>query len=308
MDSQQKSEDKDFSPTPGGWKLQQDLEAAESFASQLAKVDGLKTFPVVAQQALSVLSNPEFRVAEVTELIKRDPSLAGGVMRMANSALFAGGKPVSSIQQAFVRLGRRTVREVIASVATMDLFPDTGGIGRQFRDHCAAVAAIVQNLAREFSPEQLDGIFLCGLLHDVGKMLLIESREFDYGLFDSESFRPDRIREEEISLLGFDHAALGATVLESWKLPEPIPWVTAWHHKPLLAYQNKNIGSMVALIRTADQIEFIINRKIEDADREIHAMSENADLLQAGISPDMLIYCLEDLIEVRTKSLSMFNV
>ena len=54
-------------------------EAAQSFAVQLAEVDGLKTFPVVAQQALAVLSNPDFRVTEVTDLIKRDPSPWRGV-------------------------------------------------------------------------------------------------------------------------------------------------------------------------------------------------------------------------------------
>ena len=81
-------------------------------------------------------------------------------MRMANSAFFAGTRAVSSIQQAFVRLGRRSVQEVIAAVATMDLFPDTGGIGKRFRDHCAAVAALVQTLAREFQPDQVEGIFL----------------------------------------------------------------------------------------------------------------------------------------------------
>jgi putative nucleotidyltransferase with HDIG domain len=270
-------------------------------------VDGLKTFPVVAQQALAVLSNPEFRVTEVTELIKRDPSLAGGVMRMANSAFFAGGRPVSSIQQAFVRLGRRSVQEVIAAVATMDLFPDNGGIGKRFRDHCAAVAAIVQTLAREFQPNQVEGIFLCGLLHDVGKMLLIESGEFDYNLQDPSLFRPDRMRDEEMSLLGFDHSALGAVVMGRWKLPEPIPWVTAWHHQPSLAYANKTIGPMVALIRVADQLDFIISRKLDSWEKEIAVMSDSADLAQADISADKLLDQFESLKDARNQALSMFG-
>ncbi len=307
MAFQETSEPKDMPLKPGGWKLQHDFEAAQSFAVQLAEVDGLKTFPVVAQQALSVLSNPEFRVTEVTDLIKRDPSLAGGVMRMANSAFFAGGRPVSSIQQAFVRLGRRSVQEVIAAVATMDLFPDTGGIGKRFRDHCAAVAAIVQTLAREFQPDRVEGIFLCGLLHDVGKMLLIESGEFDYALADPTLFRPDRMREEEIALLGFDHAALGAVVMERWKLPEPIPWVTAWHHLPSRAYENKQVGPMVALLRVADQVDFIISRKLDTAEKEIEAMSGSADLAASNISVERLLECFESLADARTQSLTMFG-
>ena len=282
-------------------------DAAQSFAVQLAEVDGLKTFPVVAQQALAVLSNPEFRVTEVTDLIKRDPSLAGGVMRMANSAFFAGSRAVSSIQQAFVRLGRRSVQEVIAAVATMDLFPDTGGIGKRFRDHCAATAAIVQTLAREFQPEQVEGIFLAGLLHDVGKMLLIESGEFDYALADPTLFGPDRMRVEEEALLGFDHAALGAVVLERWKLPEPIPWITAWHHRPGDAYANKDIGSPVALVRAADQLDFIISQKSDSAEKEILALESSPDLSTVGISAERLLDCLEGLRDARTQSLAMFG-
>ena len=282
-------------------------EAAGSFAVQLAEVDGLKTFPVVAQQALSVLSNPDFRVTEVTELIKRDPSLAGGVMRMANSAFFAGSRAVSSIQQAFVRLGRRSVQEVIAAVATMDLFPDNGGIGKRFRDHCAATAAIVQSLAREFRPEQVEGIFLAGLLHDVGKMLLIESGELDYGVIEPSMFRPDRLRDEEEALLGFDHAALGAVVLERWKLPEPIPWITAWHHNPDEAYKDKRIASSVALVRLADQLDFIITHKMTGAENEIAALSGGAELGCLEIEADALVELLEGLRDARSQSLAMFG-
>lgn len=291
---------------PPEWK-KGSINAAQSFAVQLAAVDGLKTFPVVAQQALAVLGNPDFRVTEVTELIKKDPSLAGGVMRMANSAFFAGARSVSSIQQAFVRLGRRSVQEVIAAVATMDLFPDTGGLGKRFRDHCASTAALVQTLAREFQPDQVEGIFLCGLLHDVGKMLLIESGEFDYALADPTLFRPDRMRTEEEALLGFDHAALGAVVLERWKLPEPIPWITAWHHLPNDAYAHKQIASSTALIRIADQLDYIITQKPDAAENEIHAMDGSPDLQAAGITVDGLIDCFEGLRDARSQSLAMFG-
>jgi putative nucleotidyltransferase with HDIG domain len=262
---------------------------------------------VVAQQALSVLSNPDFRVPEVTSLLKQDPSLAGGVMRMANSAFFAGTKSVNSIQQAFVRLGRRSVQEVIAAVATMDLFPDTGGIGKRFRDHCAAVAAIVQSLARLFSPKLVDGIFLSGLLHDVGKMLLIESGEFDYELTDESLFLPDRMREEEESLLAYDHAILGAAVLNRWRLPEPIPWVVAWHHKPSLAYAHTEVSLQVALLRIADHLDYIITDFPDLYENKISALDGNADMSQAQVSAKDILDNYEGFTEARSQSLAVFG-
>ena len=281
--------------------------ATDSFAAELATVDGLKTFPVVAQQALAVLSNPDFRVPEVTSLLKQDPSLAGGVMRMANSAFFAGSKSVSSIQQAFVRLGRRSVQEVIAAVATMDLFPDTGGIGKRFRDHCAAVAAIVQSLARLFAPKLVDGIFISGLLHDVGKMLLIESGEFDYELTDESLFAPDLMRNEEEQLLAYDHAILGAAVLNRWRLPEPIPWVVAWHHRPTSAYAHREVSMQVALLRIADHLDYIITDHPDDYEAKIQALGGNPDLQEARVRSKDLTDNYEGFIDARTQSLAVFG-
>ena len=288
------------------WQEDQQM-ASESFAAELATVDGLKTFPVVAQKALQILSNPNFRVPEVTGLLKQDPSLAGGVMRMANSAFFAGSKQVNTIQQAFVRLGRRSVQEAVAAVATMDLFPDTGGIGKRFRDHCAGTAAIVQMLARTFAPKLVDGIFICGLLHDVGKMLLIESGEFDYELTDPIMFKPDRIRNEEESLLGYDHAILGAAVLSRWRLPEPIPWVVAWHHKPQVAYEHREIKARVALLRIADRLEFLISETTVDAESATADLENHPDLLALNLKADKLVEQFETFQQAREQALAMFG-
>ncbi len=288
------------------WQDDQQM-ASESFAAELATVDGLKTFPLVAQKALLVLSNPDYRVSEATNLLKQDPSLGGGVMRMANSAFFAGVKKVRSIQQAFVRLGRRSVQEVVAAVATMDLFPDTGGIGKRFRDHCAGTAAVVQTLARTLRPQLVDGIFIAGLLHDVGKMLLIESGEFDYELTDPSMFRPDRLREEEESLLGYDHAILGAAVLARWRLPEPIPWVVAWHHRPQLAYAHREVGDMVALLRIADQIEFTISETGVDVEGVVADLDGHPDLLHLKLTSAQLVERIDEFAEAREQALSAFG-
>jgi HD-like signal output (HDOD) protein len=281
--------------------------ASESFAFQLADVDGLRTFPVVAGKALNTLSNPDFKVVEVTDIIKKDPSLASGVLRMANSAFFAGSKAVSSIHHAFVRLGRQSVQEVIAAVATMDLFPDTDGIGKRFRDHLAATAAIAQTLAREFASNRVEGVFLSGLLHDVGKMLLIESGEFDYSMEPPEMFRPDRMQGEEESLLGFDHAQLGGWVLHCWKIPSPIPWAVAWHHKPETAYADNRIGPLVAMLRLADQIDFFATQTPDDLAAQITGLDGSKDLAYANLTPEMLLDVMDNLLEARVKSLALFG-
>jgi putative nucleotidyltransferase with HDIG domain len=279
-------------------------EASASVAAKLADVDGLKTFPAVARQVLGALSSQEFQFSEVAALIEGDPSLAAGVMRMANSAFFSRGKRIAAIDQALVRLGARSVREVVSAVATMDLFPDPVGAGRQIRDHCACVAALSQTLAAKVAPNRVEGVFLAGLLHDVGKLLLIESGEADY---DPGERRPDRDHKEEASLIGFDHAVLGGYVVSRWNLPEPVPRIVTWHHSPSRAYTNADLGPYVALLRSADSLDAALQEHPDEPDRIVEKLCDRDDFVFAGVDRRLLLQTLPLLEQARRDVLELFS-
>jgi len=283
-------------------------EASESLAAKLAEVEGLKTFPVVAQKILSILGNPDFRVVEVTRALEEDPSLATSVLRMANSAFFGGTNPVSSISQAFVRLGGRTVKEVVCAVATMEMFPDTDGLGKHIRDHSASTAAISQFLSREFAPKYVEGIFLCGLLHDVGKMLLMDSGEIVYSTKNiQESMEPDKLHIQERGILGYDHAVLAAHAARSWKLPDKVSKVIAWHHQPSRAFQDQETGTMVAILRIADQIDYQLRYENEEYEGWIDEYTKGSECQFAGVTEHKLKEKWVKIFEARNGSLALFS-
>ncbi|MCP4603700.1 MAG: HDOD domain-containing protein [Proteobacteria bacterium] len=283
-------------------------EASNSMAAKLAEVQGLKTFPVVAQKVLGILSRPEFRVIEVTSALEEDPALAAGVLRMANSAFFAGSKACSSIDQAFVRLGARSVQETVGAVATMDMFPDKGGLGKLIRDHCAATAAIVQALTRDFASKYTDGIFLAGLMHDVAKMLLMESGEIIYSTGNTqETLEPDKIHILERSILGYDHAVLGGHVLQSWNLPDPIPKIVAWHHHRSRAYEDTNMGPRVAMLAIADHLEALLRHPTIDNEKHLTELAQGTDCSYMGITSDDLESRWENLYQIRADAFKLFG-
>ena len=279
--------------------------AGDSVAAKLAAVSGLKPFPVVAQRVLQILSNPDFRLVEVTTALEEDPALAAGVLRVANSAFFAGAKSCASIPQAFMRMGGMAVKESILSVAAMKMFPDVGGHGKAVRDHCAAVAAIVQALARDFAPEYTDGIFLCGLMHDVGKMLLIESGEFQYEA--GRPLTPDTDHLLERGALDFDHAVLGGYVMKTWKIPDPVPKLVAVHHQPTLAYEDKKLGVMTAILRIADRLECAFRNEPENIMAFIEGLEDRPETAYAGIEVEDIRLRVDKLYAVRLDSLRMFG-
>ncbi len=232
-------------------------KAQDSLAAAVAKVSGLRPFPVVAGELLRLLQTREFRMAQVQQLMERDPALATRVIAVCNSPMFCTQRPCDSLDEALVRLGTRTVEEIVAAVAAAGMFGDVPPIGKRVLAHCAGVAAIVRVLATMWRHGAVPQVFLCGLLHDVGKLLSLQCEEFDYASLDeSEVVGADQVYLVERAQLGYDHALLGAHALRLWHIAEPVPEVVAYHHQPGRAYERgTEIGLLVALVRIADAIE-----------------------------------------------------
>ncbi len=286
----------------------EEAKAGESLAAKLGEISGLKPFPLVAQKVLAKLNQPDFRVMEVTSILEEDPALAAGMLRVANSAFFAGAKSCASISQAFVRMGAMAVKESVLSVAMMEMFPDTDGLGKRIRDHCAATAAIVQSLTRDFASQYIEGIFLSGLMHDVGKLLLIESCELVYDASDIDAtMASDQMHLDERALLGYDHAILAGHVLRSWNMPEPIPKVVAWHHQPTRAYQDSKLGVMVAMLRIADRLDWMFASEVDDIERHFEAFAKGPDCTVASFDTKKLMGVLDKLYHARADALAMFG-
>ena len=232
------------------------FDASRSLAAAVARVEGLKPFPVAAQKLMQLLWDPNYRMSEVQAIMETDPSLAARTLNIANSPLFRGLNPCRSIDQAIVRLGARNVRDLAAGVAAMSMFADDDAAGKRLRDHCVGVAAVARILAEVALPSEASSLFLSGLMHDVGKLLLLQSGEMQYPEAEGERGAHDETHLIERARLGYDHAVLGGHVMKLWRIPEPTAMLVAWHHQPARAFADGgDPGLMVALLGAANQIE-----------------------------------------------------
>ncbi len=287
-----------------------DLEASRSMAAAAAKAAGLKPFPEVAQRALGLLADVEAPAAKIARVVAEDTALAAGLLRVANSALYRPTTPIASVQDAVVRLGLGTVREIVAAVATMGLFADASGLAHAIRNHSAAVAALARVFGTEWGAKGVDGIFLAGLIHDVGKLLTMQVKELDYATLAPETrSKPDECHVHERALLGYDHAVLGAQVLTHWKLQTELSQVVAWHHQPGRAYAAGGIvGLSVALVRLSDQLEYKLAESIEPDPAFCEALAMEGAAAYAGFSAHHLIAMWPKLVLVREEALASFGV
>ncbi len=236
--------------------------ASSSLAAAVGRAAGLRPFPPLAAELMGLLNRGDYDPARVERLIESDPGMTARVLAVSNSAAFMARSRCESVRDALVRLGARTLADIVAGVAAVAMFeearaPDPAGLKVKVRSHCVGVAALSRSLAKLWRFRGVDQVFLAGLLHDLGKLLSLECGEIAYHEMPAETLtEPNRTHLCERRLVGYDHAILAAHVLSGWNFPESVQRVVAWHHQPGRAYKvGGDIGLMVALLRVADAID-----------------------------------------------------
>lgn len=277
-------------------------QAKSSLASQMARIQGLRPFPVAAGKLIQILSDPGFSQAEVVAVLESDPGLAAKTLAVANSPLFKSRLPCRAIDAAIKRLGARNLRDVAIGVSAMSMFADATGIGASFRDHSVGVGAVARILADLALPAEASTLFLAGLLHDVGKLLLIQTGELSY---EGPAYATEETQMVERDVLGYDHAVLGGNVMRLWRIPEPIADIVAWHHQPSRALeQGGALGLMVALLRAADRIDEALAKESELTDECLHHLADDVAWSYADLSPGDLKQLWPIMREARLETLA----
>jgi len=266
------------------------LEASRSMAAALARATGLKPFPAAARGAITLLSDPDTPLRHLRDSLEKDPTIVAGLLRIANSAAYRSRYAISSVEEAVQRLGVRRVREIVTSVAALGLFKDARGVGLELRDHCARVGALTRVLASEWHQSTAEDPFLCGLLHDLGKLLLLQVSGVDYQKLDPRALtHADEAFVHERALLGYDHAVLGGHVLAAWKLPSMVAEVVALHHQPGRAFeQGRELGLGVALVRIANRIDHQMKSKPEVDEAFLAELGRDGAVSYTGYQPAIL--------------------
>lgn len=188
--------------------------------------------PASAQEIVRLAMDPDAAIPAIVKAVSKDPVLATRVIQLANSAFSASSKDITSINEAVVRLGTDLVRTVMTSACMSALAADPkiyGRDGRDYIDHSVGTAYVAWLLADGAGEEPAEA-FLYGLLHDVGKLLVIKlARQAAYYSVEPPS------AEDLAGLMAEKHAEFGAYLLKQWGLPFALHDPIAYHHTPEMA-------------------------------------------------------------------------
>lgn len=210
--------------------MRQDLAA---FVNQAG---ALPSLPAVYLELTREVDSPYSSLKSIGDIIRKDPSLTSRLLQLANSALYGGPSRVGTIEEALQLIGLREIRDLALATTVITLFP---GIPShlvdvvQFWKHSVACGVGSALLAEERQEPGPGRFFVGGLLHDVGRLIMYlrapgESAE----ILQRCQATGDLSSTVETEVLGFDHATLGAALLEAWNLPLPLVELVRCHHYP----------------------------------------------------------------------------
>ena len=198
----------------------------------------LPTLPVLIVQVQKAVASEMSGLRDIGFIIERDPALTARVLRVANSALFTRGDPVTTIGAAVARLGMAQVRSLCLAVGVVRAFGNaqTRLDHKRYWQHSAAVGMVAERLT-ELSGRYpaVDGAeaYVGGLLHDVGLLIIDQffPAEFAAVQEEMEAEMIPRYRVEQ-NRLGLDHGGVARLVLRRWQLPSQVISGVAAHHNP----------------------------------------------------------------------------
>lgn len=217
----------------------------------------IPTIPSTLLEINRVVASPQGSAKEAAGVIEKDPAIGAKVLRLVNSSIYAPKSPVSSITLACSILGLRMIKNVVVQATVMQQFKTVDGLEGfdplELWDHSfktAVAARMIAARARSVGLDKEDA-YTCGLIHDVGKMVLLDSRpdQFAQALaFAKKNDLP--LAKAEAQMFGFSHAHVGGLLASRWKLSPDVQAAIMYHHSPATEAEQWTKGFLIAAANT----------------------------------------------------------
>ncbi len=232
--------------------LEERKKNQEAILSALNRTESLPTLPSVATHVLMIASDPDASATDLTRVIINDPSLTSELLKVVNSAFYGFRQEISTVERAVILLGTGEIVALAFGLATAKLFNVTQLKGvyspKSLWQHSMCTGLIAENLCKRFPEYKKLGVFTAGLLHDFGKIVLIEKFSDMYGKVHGDAKQHELpLFEMEDEEFGLNHAIIGEILASNWNLPDALVQAIAFHHQPFSAPSHSQLAAIIGL-------------------------------------------------------------
>lgn len=198
-------------------------------------IDNLDPLPFTVQQLIAALETEEISFREIGKVIEYDPAIAANILRVANSALYAGRTHIEKPQDAVVRLGTATLLNIVLGGYLRELTVSAPLYSLSENElwlHAAVSSIAVREVSRETAKIKIPQTSsIAALIHDVGKLIIV--RYLNADVTEIQQLCKDNELtwvEAEAELFQCNHAEVGGAIGRKWSFPDPIVESIERHH------------------------------------------------------------------------------
>ena len=219
-------------------------------ARELARATpALSSLPMVYARLTQALAKPRVSTAQIAEIIASDSALTARLLRLVNSAFYAFPLRIETVHQAVFLVGTQQIHDLALATSVLRVFPRIPPElvdMESFWRHSIATGVTARTLATYRNERSTERFFVAGVLHDLGRLLLIASRpDVARAALLRSRTRGEPLMIAERALIGYDHSEAGGALLEAWNLPEELQDMVRWHHAPDEAPQHQREAAIV---------------------------------------------------------------
>jgi putative nucleotidyltransferase with HDIG domain len=224
-------------------------ESALNLSILIAKVNDLPPLPHVVMKAMEITLDPNASIRNLQQVISQDQALSAKILRIVNSAMYSLRREVSTVSHAVSVLGLETVKNVIMAASVEQVFQAAKDLGTKLMsDHSWGTALAARAIARRVRYENPEEALICGLMHDIGKPILLQNLRSQYIEIISGVYKGNStFHKMELLAFGFSHAHVGALLAQKWAFPPQLAEAVGYHHNPSSAPSYRSLASIVNL-------------------------------------------------------------
>jgi len=220
-------------------------------------IEFLPPVPEVMQDLIRALNDSNVELNTLSAIISRDPSMSINILKVANSAFYGIPNKVTTIEHAVRMLGLREVASLCLAFGSVQVLKPSSKTPTidltAFWRHSVAVGVFAKLLGKELNIGFVNNVYLAGLMHDVGKIVIDRFAHDAYKSVLQLTYDENiSVRDAEKRVIGESHDKVGAWLMEKWKLPAIYVNVAKYHHSVNEAPEEARV--MVSLVSLADQL------------------------------------------------------
>jgi putative nucleotidyltransferase with HDIG domain len=226
---------------------QTDQNPVLDLTALIEKVKDLPPLPVVVMRAMEMTLDPNISVHNLQQVISQDQALSAKILRIVNSAMYSLRREISTVSHAVAILGLETVKSIIMAASVEHVFQTANDLSTKLMtDHSWGTALAARAIARRVRYEKAEEALVCGLMHDIGKPVMLNNLRSRYTEILSQVYNGNSsFHQIELLTFGFSHAHVGALLARKWNFPPQLAEAVGYHHNPISAPSYRQLACIV---------------------------------------------------------------